>query len=442
MHIRIRAYIGVVAIALFLLNACSGTRSTLPGSTNASNGGGVANLNDAAEAWAMHDSGYLTEFDVPGATTTNAGACAPFCGTIVNDLNDEGVIVGAYTDAMVVPHAFIRRPGGTFSSFDAPGAGLGAGLNQGTVATAINDQGVITGQLQDSRYVFHGFVRSRGGSFTEFDVAGAGTGPGQGTYPDCINIEGAIVGNYIDASSSYHGFVRSPSGAIATFDPSGSVMTGIVGTGCINREGAIAGWYFDGAAWHGFERSPSGIITSLNPPASAGFTISSSINDFGVVSGYYVDSTGVYHGFRHTPDGKYFPYDAPNAALVPGQGTVAGPINLLGTIAGEAYNASGVESAFSGTIFGTYATFNAPGAGAAGSIPSRVNLRGTVAGTWSDPTSLNHGFVWQPPDEHEFTRPAARMEAVVGPAIRANLRHVLRYPFGTVKVKMPSPLAR
>src|ERR1022692_423721 len=102
----------------------------------------------------------LTEFDAPGAATVSSPACANAgCGTTAFANNAEGVVVGFYTDTNVVPHAFLRTPNGQYISFDAPGAGLGAGLDQGTVAYSINDLGVIAGQFEDSSYVYHGFVR-------------------------------------------------------------------------------------------------------------------------------------------------------------------------------------------------------------------------------------------------------------------------------------------
>ncbi len=42
-----------------------------------------------------------------------------------------------------------RPLGGTvhFTVFDAPGAGLGAGLDEGTVAYTLNDAGAVVGQF-------------------------------------------------------------------------------------------------------------------------------------------------------------------------------------------------------------------------------------------------------------------------------------------------------
>ena len=121
------------------------------------------------------DEAKLIEFDAPGAGTVASPACGSACGTIALANNDLGVVVGNYTDAHIVPHGFLRAPNGDVVSFEAPGAGLEHGLDQGTVAYSINDLGVIAGQLQDSSYVYRGFVRYPDGSFTTFEAPGAGT---------------------------------------------------------------------------------------------------------------------------------------------------------------------------------------------------------------------------------------------------------------------------
>ena len=53
----------------------------------------------------------------------------------------------------------------------------------------------------------HGNLRAPDGSFTTFDAPGAGTGPGQGTYVDGIDPAGTIAGSYVDASGASHGFL-------------------------------------------------------------------------------------------------------------------------------------------------------------------------------------------------------------------------------------------
>jgi hypothetical protein len=62
----------------------------------------------------------------------------------------------------------------------------------------------------DASGVNHGFVRTKHGAVTTFDVPGAGTGSGQGTVPMCNNPAGAITGFCIDANGVLHGLLRTP----------------------------------------------------------------------------------------------------------------------------------------------------------------------------------------------------------------------------------------
>jgi hypothetical protein len=150
----------------------------------------------------------FTVFDAPGAGT------GPYPqGTFsFGGITPEGAITGYYTDASNVSHGFLRAPHGAFTTFDVLGAGTGDG--QGTFAPAfgfgINPKGTITGDYVDARNVVHGFVRAPDGTITTFDAPGAGTGAGQGTTANSNNPEGAITGYYIDASNVIHGFVRNP----------------------------------------------------------------------------------------------------------------------------------------------------------------------------------------------------------------------------------------
>ena len=224
---------------------------------------GYAQLSTSVQSYAQQ----LIEFDVPRAATVSSPVCAPLCGTVAYANNSEGAIVGSYTDKNVVPHGFLRTVDGNIISFDAPGAGLGAGLDQGTVAYSINDLGVIAGQFEDNNNVFHGFVRYSDGHFATFDAPGAGTGAGQGTLAYNINLEGATAGVYFDGNFEEHGFVRSVNGGIATFDPPGSVGTMVCEETCLNLEGQITGFYVDGNdTIHGFLREPDGTITTIDAP--------------------------------------------------------------------------------------------------------------------------------------------------------------------------------
>lgn len=212
----------------------------------------------------------LIEFDGPDAGTVNSTACAPSCGTQVFDNNDMGEIVGSYTDTNIVPHGFLRTRDGIIIPFDAPGAGLGFGLNEGTVAYSINSRGEITGQFQDPDYVFHGFVRFRDGSFDTFDAPGAGRGPGQGTLADSINREGTVAGYFLDENNVYRGFVRARDGTITQFEAphagKGKYQGTVVADGKgLNPEGQFRGGTPTGTM--GFTATCA-LPTGLSPPST------------------------------------------------------------------------------------------------------------------------------------------------------------------------------
>ena len=190
--------------------------------------------------------------------------------------------------------------------------------------------------------------------FTTFDV------PNQILLGvEAINISGAIVGYYqagtLKSPGPYRGFLRIPNETLVTLrDPldlekSGDPYGGLTIANGINDQDDIAGEYFDSAAGHyaGFFLK-NGIYTSYNVPGyfntviygindfaqfcglaqgpppgfvSNGFvtlnghstiitipgaTYSSTvaINNLGQVSGYYIDTKGIYHGYFRDAKGN------------------------------------------------------------------------------------------------------------------------------------------
>lgn len=350
----------------------------------------------------------LVEFDAPGAATASDPHCAPYCGTIAFANNDYGAIVGFYTDKFIVAHGFLRTPRGDFTSFDAPGAGSAAGLDQGTVAYSINRWGEIGGLFQDQNNVFHAFVRHVDGSFAIFAAPGAGIGPNQGTLAYNINDKGETAGVYLDANNMQHGFIRSDrkitSFKITSFDPLGSTSTMVCEETCLNDSGVTTGFYYDmNTVVHGFLREPSGALTAFDAPgagtvAYAG-TYASSINREGTIAGYSVDNNNVALSFVRHPDGTFTTFQAPGAGTQRNGGTAAFSINDLGAVTGQFTDANGVNRGFSRFRPYDFAIFDAPHASRLanqGTRPSTNNSKGAVAGWYIDRNSLNHGFVWTP----------------------------------------------
>jgi hypothetical protein len=339
----------------------------------------------------------LIEFDPPGTVTGNSVYCQPLCGTLAYANNSWGEVTGFFTDANIVPHGFIRYPDGKFTVLDAPGAGLGKDLDEGTVPYSINDAGVVTGQFADSSLVFHGFIRYRDGSFKVFDVPNAA-----GTVPWDINLEGTTAGIFFD-SNGQHGFVRTAHGETTPFDPTGSTYTYVCEETCLNQEGAIAGFFADAMnVYHGFLRHPGGKITSIDVNGATYGTYPASINNEGTITGYYVDATFTCYGFVRNSDGKISTFSLSGGGTGNYNGTVPYSINQRGTVAGDLYDDNSVAHGFSRSPQGRTVRFNAPGAGTGfnqGTRPSTNNSEGAVAGWYIDANNLNHGFVWIPGDD-------------------------------------------
>src|SRR6266536_477518 len=145
----------------------------------------------------------ITTFYAPGAGTGPGRGTYPFNSPHLT--NPNGAIAGYYTDSAFVSHGFLRDRNGGFTTFDAPGAGTGAG--QGTCSFAISPAGEITGYYFDGTNATHGFLRHQNGVITTFDVPGSGTGPFQGTYGGGFTPDGTIMGVYVDAANLGHGFL-------------------------------------------------------------------------------------------------------------------------------------------------------------------------------------------------------------------------------------------
>jgi hypothetical protein len=248
-------------------------------------------------------------------------------GTGFAAINALGVIAGGYVDSNFVQHSFLRTPAGTVITYDAPGAGktpgnpanispLGDYLYQGTglagFSPGLNVWGAVTSGYLDENNVYHGYLRSPFGVFTDFDAPGAGKGSAQGTIPISMNDLGVITGFYLDSKNVYHGFLGSPGRFIDLNAPGADTTDAFYGTqpASLNDLGAITGSYLDAnGVWHGFLLSPKGTYTKFDAPGAdmtAGDlngTFPAQINLLGVIAGTYIDANFVAHGFLLTPCG-------------------------------------------------------------------------------------------------------------------------------------------
>jgi hypothetical protein len=349
----------------------------------------------------------LITFDAPNSSQQ------PYLGTAAAGINVWGTIVGDVTDDAGGVHGFARTAAGKFTEFDAPGANPAAGAPclygaGGTCPTAINDLGVIAGNVGDVNGVFHGFVRTPDGKIATFDVPGAGTGAGSGTFAFGVNDFGTVTGYFVDSSGVGHGYLRGAGGKIQTFDYTGGGAAGYLGLypDSINNAGAVAGWETDGSGFsHGFVRSPEGKITIFDPPDSAGSFYGldyAFINDFGVVAGDYWQGAGnVSYGFERGLDGKITEFQVPNAGTDPFGGAYVNALNLEGTVTGNVEDINEESHAFIRYANGNVTVFDVPGqesvAGSSfGSAAYAINALDVVAGRWHDTSLVLHAFVRVP----------------------------------------------
>jgi hypothetical protein len=360
----------------------------------------------ATPAWPQ---GTFTTIDVLGAGTS------VLQGSFPTSINAAGEIAGIYVVAGNVAHGFMRTADGTITKFDAPGAG--ASSTQGTFPFSIDAAGDIVGLYSDGSNRYHGFMRAADGTITTFDASGAGTSWHMGTTFAGINAVGTIAGLYRDASAVYHGFVRSADGTVTSFEAPGAGAGTYAGTEpiSINAAGDITGMYvvsyvLHAAVYHGFVRAADGTMTTFDPPgAGAGTghyrgTFPISINTAGDIAGTYTDASGG-HGFVRAADGTITPFDAPGASaagssVLPATGAFS--INDSGEITGFYVDASGVLHGFLRAPNGAISSFDAPGAGTAGTslFPGTagfgINDSGYITGTYADASGVFHGFVLTP----------------------------------------------
>lgn len=310
-------------------------------------------------------------------------------------------------------------------TFDSPRAIPIANSLDGTFPGSINKGGTIVGIYIDANTLYHGFLRGPGGAFTALDAPDAGSSVGTRfrTFLSSVNISassisinnrGTIAGNFVDSNNVSHGFLRAPGGEFTKLDAPGasSAVGSFDGTfpTSINDAGAVTGNYIDSHdLTHGFVRSPAGEFTTFDAPGAgsvAAFGYGSfpqSINSAGAIAGHYSDVRNAIRGFVRSPSGKFTTFEAPGASSVAafGFGTFPESINDAGAITGHYADANGLYHGFLRGPEGEFTIFEAPGAdtiagGGNGTLPKSINAAGAITGHYADAQAVIHGFVRSP----------------------------------------------
>ena len=251
--------------------------------------------------------GTYTQIDVPGAIQT-----------VLVGINTAGDMVGTYESADANWHGFLLS-GGSFTTIDYPGG-------NGTYAYGINDLGQIVGTNGFVGFLYD--VKTQ--TFTTFSFPN----PHAFTEPYSINNAGTIVGNIV-VNGSQRGFVVGfvlSGGAYKIVVPKPSTSSEVTG---INN--------FNQAVGSGFNDTSPTINFIFDQgrfqPVKVRAEVISGINDSGVIVGTYRQRTGIAAGFVYQ-GGTLQPLVFPGGVT----GTVAFSINNSGVVAGWFVDAGGATN--------------------------------------------------------------------------------------------------
>jgi hypothetical protein len=265
----------------------------------------------------------LATIDYPGSGNS----------TTVQGINDLGDVTGYFEDSSGAIRSFIRYADGTFSAPIVEPNDVG----NITIAKDINNLGEICGYYfgSDMYFPYRGFILSET-TFTEYGPGGSDyyiTGindaddfcvtldfsylieglmvfadgrmvyfqVGNSAAPNALNDNTGIVGNYDDLQGGVHGFLRSPGyfdirGILSEVDYPGAYQTFLLG---VNNGGrVIVGKHVDsvGGVTHGLILQRPNTWTSFDYPGAVETSLNG-INNNKIVSGDYVDASGIHHGF-------------------------------------------------------------------------------------------------------------------------------------------------
>jgi hypothetical protein len=377
---------------------------------------------------------HIITFDAPGADTTPGN----LYGTSPTSINFWGTITGYYQDANGTYHGFVRNPRGTFKTFDAPGADTTAGDFNGTLPSSINDSGAITGSYYDTNGFGHGFIRSPDGKFKSFDVLDVGGG----STPQAINFEGAVVGYYTDSNFAFHAFLRRPNGKFTTWvgpdECTGNGSEGCYGSGAtnINAFGTIAAGYNDkNLVHHGLVRTRAGKLITYDvsgAQATGCPGCSSGLNQWGTIAGIYSDANSVNHGYLRSSDGKFTTFDAPGAGTDVDEGTgcpsdCPTSLNDFGAVTGTYIDANFVFHGYLRSPNGIIVTVDP--VDSIFTLSSGINDFGVVTGYYVDANFVYHGFVAVPCNSAPFeSDQAAKAATSVAPVTTTSALPAMRDP--------------
>jgi hypothetical protein len=218
-----------------------------------------------------------------------------------------------------------------------------------------------------------------------------------------INSSGEIAGYFGSGNAGFpnKGYTTVPPSYNTSFTNENfpaSAQTQVTG---INDAGTTVGFWSDtnlggGDNNFGFV-DQGGVFTGVNNPNTGAGppTINQllGVNNGNLAVGFYVDGNGVTHGYTYGIVGGIFSADIndPNAGAGSGQGTTAAAINNAGEIAGFYVDSSGVFHGFVDSG-GSFSTIDPTGS--TSTVLLGINDNGFAVGDWIDSSMVMHGLLY------------------------------------------------
>lgn len=331
---------------------------------------------------------------------------------------------GNVSTATLAPISVIAPPPSAAYScadFSVPGSGI-----TDVRAKDINNHGEVVGYYIDGRaddkgadgqtYYEHGFASTLSGTSRSYVTIGDPDAPldhavGNDNGLDrsrafAVNDAGDVVGWYSQdqtgKSSAGNTYVLPDAGFIdsaswpSTFGTLGYNQLNDLGTHAlgINASDEIVGYYLDGSGLeHGFVRSFTGYgargdYVSIDVPGARN-TVVEGVDDAGSIAGFFQTSDGAFHGFVEAGiGGAITPIDVNGATTTELLG-----INNQGQVVGYYLDSAGARHGFVRNANGRFVTVDDPNAGSGGTLVGGINDSGQIVGWYTGSDGHDHGFV-------------------------------------------------
>ena len=286
------------------------------------------------------------------------------------------------------------------TTFDYPGTGIVT-----TSPQKINERGDIVGEFIDSNGVVRGFVRFSDGSFSApivdpNDTVGFTEGRG-------INNSRTVVGDYETSDLNQHGFFLS-GGTFTEYDVPGGVTTNVLG---INDPGDFAGTFDPGTGILQAFISVGGTLTSFSVPGAIATLAYQLNNSNQLVVGYYLDSSGIPHGYYRDANGAlHFPIDPSGSTA-----TILFGDNNRNWVVGRYADSSGATHGLFFTAPNNFFTFDYPGS--TFTSLNGINAQGFICGRYGDASGIGHGIIARVRGTPPTTPAATEMKANASPSL-------------------------